>query len=34
LDEINPETKAFVQKIAMMEIGKYYCRMDQYKELK
>jgi hypothetical protein len=33
LDEIDPETKAFVQKIAQSEIEEYYLDMKRYKEL-
>jgi hypothetical protein len=33
LDVVDPETKAFVQKIAQMEIDEYYRDMKLYKEL-
>lgn len=33
LDEIDPETKVFVQKIAQRELDEYYQEMKEYKEL-
>jgi hypothetical protein len=33
LDDVDPETKVFVQKIAKSEIDEYYREMKQYKEL-
>jgi hypothetical protein len=33
LDEIDPETKAFVTKIAQQELDEYYKEMKEYKEL-
>jgi len=33
LEKADPETKAFVQKIAKSEAAEYYKEMDQYKEL-
>jgi len=33
LDEIDPETKGFVQKIAKQELDEYYTEMKHYKEV-
>jgi len=33
LDQVDPETKSFVQKIAKSEVAEYYKEMNKYKEL-
>ena len=33
LDQVDPETKSFVQKIAKSEVAEYYKEMNEYKEL-
>jgi len=33
LDQVDPETKSFVQKIAKLEVAEYYKEMNKYKEL-
>ena len=33
LDQVDPETKSFVQKIAKSEVAEYYKEMNEYKKL-